>query len=76
MIWARKGIENFIQKRVLVSDTFSPVKERRVKSNSQEWEIVEKISLSDEFVKKFEILKLHFDKEIFKEVKDEVLFLL
>ena len=50
-----------------VIDKVTPMKERRVKENSQEWfdgEIVDEIKNCDRLFKKFKISKLHIDKNI------------
>ena len=50
-----------------VIDRVTPMKERRVKENSQEWfdgEIVDEIKNCDRLFKKFKKSKLHIDKNI------------
>ena len=47
----------------------APVKNKRIKSNSQEWfgsEISEKLIIQDKLFKKYERTRLHVDKEIYK----------
>ena len=59
------------------TDRVAPIKERRVKKNSQEWfdgKIADEIQNSDKLFKKFKKSKLHIDKDIsntarFKQVK-------
>ena len=49
-------------------DKVAPIKERRVKQNSQEWfdgEIADEIENRDKLFKKFKKSKLHIDKEIY-----------
>ena len=49
-------------------DKVAPIKERRVKQNSQEWfdgEIADEIKNRDKLFKKFKKSKLHIDKEIY-----------
>ena len=47
----------------------APVKNKRIKSNSQEWfgsEISEKLIIQDKLFEKYERTRLHVDKEIYK----------
>ena len=49
-------------------DKVTPIKERRIKQNSQEWfdrEIADEIENCDKLLKKFEKSKLHLDKDIY-----------
>ena len=49
-------------------DKVAPIKERRVKQNSQEWfdgEIADEIKNRNKLFKKFKKSKLHIDKEIY-----------
>ena len=51
-----------------VIDKVAPMKERRVKQNSQEWfdgEIADEIKNRDRLFKKFKKSKLHIDKDIY-----------
>ena len=51
-----------------VIDKVKPMKERRVKQNSQEWfdgEIADEIKNRDRLFKKFKKSKLHIDKDIY-----------
>ena len=51
-----------------VVDKVAPMKERRVKQNSQAWfdgEIVDEIRNHDRLFKKFKKSKLHIDKDIY-----------
>ena len=46
----------------------APIKERRIKHNSQEWfdgEIFEAIKNRDKLLKKFKRSRLHIDKELY-----------
>ena len=50
------------------TDKVAPIKERRIKRNSQEWfdsEISEAIKNRDKLLKKFKKSRLHIDKEIY-----------
>ena len=47
---------NFIQKLIEVTDKLAPVKNKRIKRNSQEWfdgEILEKLIIRDKLFKKY-----------------------
>ena len=58
-----------------VIDRAAPIKERRVKQNSQEWfdgKIADEIKNLDKFFKKFKISKLHIDKDIFNAARFKV----
>ena len=60
---------NFIQKLMEVIDKVAPVKNKRIKRNSQEWfdsEISEKLIIQDKLFKKYKRTRLHVDKEINK----------
>ena len=51
-----------------VIDKVAPMKERRVKQNSQEWfdgKIADEIKNRDRLLKKFKKSKLHIDKDIY-----------
>ena len=51
-----------------VIDKVAPLKERRVKQNSQEWfdgEIADEIKNQDKLFKKFKKSKLQIDKDIY-----------
>ena len=58
-----------------VIDKVAPVKERRVKQNSQEWfdgEIGNGIKNRDKLFKKFKKSKLHIDKDIYNTARYKV----
>ena len=58
-----------------VIDKVAPIKERRVKQNSQEWfdgEITDEIKNRDKLFKKFKNSKLHIDKDIYNVARDKV----
>ena len=58
-----------------VIDKVAPVKNKRIKRNSQEWfdsEISEKLIIRDKFFKKYKKTRLHIDKEIYKRVRYSV----
>ena len=53
---AAEAYDDFIQKIMVAIDKVAPIKERRLKHNSQEWfdgEISEAIKNCDKFLKKF-----------------------
>ena len=55
---AAEAHDDFIQKIMVAIDKVAPIKERRLKHNSQEWfdgEISETIKNRDKFLKKFKI---------------------
>ena len=63
-----EAYNDFIQKITSVIDKVAPIKERRVKQNSQEWfdgEIADEIKNRDKLFKKFKKSKLHIDKDIY-----------
>ena len=63
-----EAYNDFIQKIMNVIDKVTPMKERRVKQNSQEWfdgEIADEIKNRDRLFKKFKKSKLHIDKDIY-----------
>ena len=56
---------NSIQKLMQVIDKVAPVKNKRIKRNSQEWfdsEISGKLIIRDKLFKKYKKTKLHVDK--------------
>ena len=56
-------------------DKVAPIKERRVKQNSQEWfdgEIADEIKNRDKLFKKFKKSKLHIDKDIYNAARYKV----
>ena len=60
---------DFIQETINVIDKVGPIKERRVKRNSQEWfdgEIADRIKNRDRLFETFKIAKLHIGKDIYK----------
>ena len=60
--------DNFIQKTMVAIDNVAPIKERRIKHNSQEWfdgKISEAIKNRDKLLKKFKRSRLHIDKELY-----------
>ena len=66
---------NFIQKLIEVIDKVAPVKNKRIKRNSQEWfdrEISGKLLIQDKFFKKYKKTRLHVDKEIYKRARYSV----
>ena len=66
---------DFIQKLMEVIDKVAPVKNKRIKRNSQEWfdsEISEKLIIRDKFFKKYKKTRLHVDKENYKRARYSV----
>ena len=66
---------DFIQKLMKVIDKVAPVKNKRIKRNSQEWfdsEISEKLIIRDKHFKKYKKPRLHLDKEIYKRARYSV----
>ena len=62
-----------IQKLMEVIDKAAPVKNKRIKRNSQEWfDISEKLIIRDKFFKKYKKNRLHVDKEIYKRARYSV----
>ena len=60
-----EACDDFIQKIMIAIDKVAPMKERRIKHNSQEWfddEISEAIKNRDELLKKIKKFRLHIDK--------------
>ena len=58
-----------------VTDKVAPIKERRVKQNSQEWfdgEIADETKNRDKLFKKFKISKSHIDKDIYNAARYKV----
>ena len=58
-----------------VIDKVAPIKERRVKQNSQEWldgEIADEIKNRNKLFKKFKKSKLHIDKYIYNAARYKV----
>ena len=58
-----------------VIDKVVPIKERRVKQNSQEWfdgDIADEIKNRDKLSKKFKKSKLHIDKDSYNAAKYKV----
>ena len=58
-----------------VIDKVAPVKNKRIKRNSQEWferEISEKLIIRDKFFKKYKKARLHVDKQIYKRARYSV----
>ena len=63
-----EAYNDFIQKIMNVIDKVAPLKERRVKQNSQEWfdgEIADEIKNHDKLFRKFKKSKLQIDKDIY-----------
>ena len=63
-----EAYDDFIQKIMVAIDKVAPIKERRIKHNSQEWfdgEISEAIKNCDKLLKKFKRSRLQIDKELY-----------
>ena len=63
-----KAYNGFIQKIMNVIDKIAPLKERRIKQNSQEWfdvETADKLKNRDKLFRKFKKSKLQIDKDIY-----------
>ena len=73
---ATEDYDDFIQKIMVAIDKVAPIKERRIKHNSQEWfdyEISEAIKNRDKLLKKFKKSRLHIDKELYNAARYKVL---
>ena len=65
---ATEAYDDFIQKIMVAIDKVAPIKERRIKHNSQEWfdgEISETIKNCDKLLKKLKRSRLHINKELY-----------
>ena len=72
---ATEAYDDFIQKIMIAVDKVAPIKESRIKYNSQEWfddEISEAIKNCDKLLKKFEKSRLHIDKELYNAARYKV----
>ena len=58
---------NFIQKLMEAINKVAPVKNKRIKRNSEEW-----FKIRDKFFKKYKKTRLHVDKEIYKRARYSV----
>ena len=70
-----EAYNDFIQKIMSVTEKVTPIKERRVKQNSQEWfdgEIADEIKNRDKLFKKFKKSKLYIHKDIYNAVRYKV----
>ena len=59
----------------LILDKIAPMKQKRIKNDSQEWfdrDITEKIAIRDKNLKKFRKTKFHIDKDIYNKSNKEV----
>ena len=66
---------DFISKLTEVIERIAPMKQTKIKNNTQEWfdgEVAEKITIREKCFKKFKKSKLHIDEEIFKESQKDV----
>ena len=72
---ANSAYSDFLGKLTGVINDIAPMKQSKVKNNSQEWydgEIAETIAIRDKLFKKFKKSKLHIDKDLFKEARNNV----
>ena len=72
---ATEAYDDFIQKIMVPINKVVPIKERRIKHNSQEWfngEIFEAIKNHDKLLKKFKRSRLHIDKELYNAAQYKV----
>ena len=72
---ATEAYDDFIQKIMVAIDKVAPIKERRIKHNSQEWfdgEISEAIKNRDKLLKKIKRSRLHIDNELYNVVRYKV----
>ena len=60
-----EAYNGFIQKIMNVIDKVAPLKERRVKLSSHEWEIVDEIKNRNKLFRKLKKSKLQIDKDIY-----------
>ena len=70
-----EAYNDFIQKIMNVIDKVAPLKERRVKQNSQEWfdgETADEIKNRDKLFKKFKKSKLQTDKDIYNDIYTKI----
>ena len=66
---------DFIQKIMRIIGRIAPIKERRVKQNTQEWfdgEIADEVTNCDKLFRKFKKSKLHIDKNIYNAARFKV----
>ena len=66
---------DFVGKLTGIINRIAPMKQCKVKNNSQEWydgEIAEKIGIRDKLFKKFKKSKLHIDKDLFRKARNDV----
>ena len=67
---ATEAYYDFIQKIMVAVDKVAPIKERRIKHNSQGWfdgEISKTIKNLDKLLEKFKRSSLHINKELYNE---------
>ena len=72
---ATEAYDDFLQKIMVAIDKVAPIKERRIKHNSQEWfdgEISEAIKNRDKLLKKFKKSRLHIAKELYNAARYKV----
>ena len=63
---------NFIQKLTKVIDKVAPVKNKRIKRNSQRWFDSENLKIWNKLFKKYKRIRFHVDKEIYKSARYSV----
>ena len=72
---ANLAYSDFISKLTSIINTIAPIKKKKVKNNSQDWfdgEVAEKIAIRDKLFKKFKKSKLHVDKDLYREARNNV----
>ena len=72
---ATEAYDDFIQKIMVAIDKVAPIKERKIKHNSQEWfdgEISKAIKNRDKLLKIFKRSILHIDKELYNAARYKV----
>ena len=72
---ATEAYDDFIQKIMVAIDKVSPIKERKIKHNSQEWfdgDISEAIKNGDKLLKKFKKSRLHIGKELYNAARYKI----
>ena len=72
---ATEAYDDFIQKIMVAIDKVSPIKERKIKHNSQEWfdgDISEAIKNGDKLLKKCKKSRLHIGKELYNAARYKI----
>ena len=72
---ANLAYSDFTNKLTNIINNIAPLKKKKVKNNSQDWfdgEVAEKIAIRDKLFKKFKKSKLHVDKDLYREARNNV----